>query len=149
MFDNEPITKVQAADLASAMDALQGWLVRFGISNEPIEVDEAEEIAQIAPGTIFSLDEEARIVPGMASTLAMESMLVPMFDSRCEEFFVSRTPYFETPGELYPYTELVFECTHCLDSDEPGSNCDHCDGGEFIYGLTWDVDGSVTAERTL
>lgn len=150
MFDNEPLTKEQKQALLERMQSLQECVQKYKISSEELDEDQAEELAESQPKHIFSIQLDMHAVPASSAIQALESPLIPGFDRQSDTYFECEIPWVsESDLELWPYTELFFECSACMDSDSPGLDCDECDDGQFIYELLWDDRGVVTFERSL
>jgi len=126
----------QLREIEEAAQQLAKLVNDFGVSNEPVSKEEAKEFALSEPFRVFSLALERMSSGGF--------WLSPGFDPDCDEYFLSRIPF--SGRGPYPCTEIYAWCDECREEDPEGvESCSNCIDGTFIFGLSWNADGVVTA----
>ena len=148
MFENEPLNDQQKEALAERISSLEVYVQKYKISPEPLDDDYAQELADSDPNRVFSIEPDVHTSPANSAIQALESPLMAGYHDSGYGIFESQLPW-EDKTEIWPYTEIIFGCSFCEDSDSPGSGCSACTEGQFIYELLWDEAGVVRFERTL
>jgi hypothetical protein len=126
----------QLREIEEAAQQLAKLVNDFGVSNEPVLKEEAKEFALSEPFRVFSLALERMSSGGF--------WLSPGFEPNCDDSFLSRIPF--TGRGPYPCTEIYAWCDECREEDaESVESCSNCIEGTFIFDLSWNADGVVTA----
>lgn len=143
------LAPAQQTFLISKMRELEAFVEKYQVSAEILEFEDAQELSMSHPKRVLSIDPEARSGPSTRGVMALESPLLVGFEEDSEIFFESRVDCLGDNGEC-PFTEVVFECSHCEGDPEVASKCKVCFGeGQLIFDLNWDDNGKVSASRTL
>ena len=137
-------SEAQLGEVREWGQELQSYVKRYRISSQGMDRELARQIATTDSNKVFSLAPDWAYPVGEVNRVGFG--LVQGFHEDCEWFFVSELA-FELPTETYPYTELGVDCVECEGSklSAAGDTCGNCEEGDFIFELTWDTDGTVSA----
>lgn len=124
--------------LTESAEELALMVTKYGISDTEISEEEAEELAETEPNSLFSLLSD------------YQTGLAPGFVSGSLGYYPCRIA-FESAPSPYPYTEVSLLCEVCDGETVVGEteDCTNCEDGSHLFDLEWDANGVVTAVNVL
>lgn len=135
----------QLEEVSAYASDLERVVQKFSINPSRVTAREAAELSSGDDGRVFTLEMSWESPGGPVFRVGYR--LSPGLLDDCDDYFVAEKSAVQAEVSEDLYTELAVFCPNCEDGVNPddGSECRQCDDGEFIFDLTWDQFGKVTA----